>query len=107
MFSDHPASQKRCPQCRGELVLVWKAQHAGRPQYVIQTLACEGCEYTMAEPARLVHRYNAEGLQGPHNRAAPGAKPRLSAEQEREVAELCGRYRIWPSMAGCAGDGST
>jgi transposase len=28
-----------------------------------------------------VHRYNAEGLKGLHNRTAPGAKPRLSAEQ--------------------------
>src|SRR5882757_7100959 len=35
-----------------------------------------------------VHRYNAEGLKGLHNRTAPGAKPRLSREQEREVAEL-------------------
>jgi transposase len=35
-----------------------------------------------------VHRYNAEGLDGLHNRTAPGAKPKLSAEQEREVAEL-------------------
>lgn len=35
-----------------------------------------------------VHRYNAEGLAGLHNRTAPGAKPKLSAEQEREVADL-------------------
>jgi transposase len=35
-----------------------------------------------------VHRYNAEGLQGLYNRTAPGAKPRLSAEQQREVADL-------------------
>jgi transposase len=35
-----------------------------------------------------VHRYNAEGLSGLRNRTAPGARPRLSAEQEREVAEL-------------------
>ena len=35
-----------------------------------------------------VHRYNAEGLEGLHNRTAPGAKPRLSPEQERAVAEL-------------------
>lgn len=35
-----------------------------------------------------VHRYNAEGLEGLRNRTAPGAKPRLSREQERAVAEL-------------------
>jgi transposase len=29
-----------------------------------------------------VHRYNAEGLKGLRNRVAPGAKPRLSAEQQ-------------------------
>lgn len=38
-----------------------------------------------------VHRYNAEGLDGLRNRSAPGAKPKLSAEQEREVAELVRR----------------
>jgi transposase len=43
-----------------------------------------------------VHRYNAEGLQGLHNRTAPGAKPRLSPEQEREVAEL---VRSGPNLA--------
>ena len=35
-----------------------------------------------------VHRYNAEGLKGLCNRVAPGAKPKLSPEQQREVAEL-------------------
>jgi transposase len=43
-----------------------------------------------------VHRYNAEGLQGLHNRTAPGAKPRLSSDQEREVAEL---VRGGPNLA--------
>ena len=43
-----------------------------------------------------VHRYNAEGLEGLHNRTAPGAKPRLSPEQEREVAEL---VRKGPNLA--------
>ena len=38
-----------------------------------------------------VHRYNAEGLDGLRNRTAPGAKPKLSAEQEGEVAELVRR----------------
>ena len=43
-----------------------------------------------------VHRYNAEGLDGLHNRTAPGAKPKLSAEQEREVADL---VRQGPDLA--------
>jgi transposase len=43
-----------------------------------------------------VHRYNAEGLQGLGNRTAPGAKPRLSPEQAREVAGL---VRSGPNLA--------
>lgn len=43
-----------------------------------------------------VHRYNAQGLAGLHNRTAPGAKPRLCPEQEREVAEL---VRNGPDLA--------
>jgi transposase len=43
-----------------------------------------------------VHRYNAEGLEGLQNRAAPGAKPRLSPEQEGEVAGL---VRSGPDLA--------
>jgi putative transposase len=43
-----------------------------------------------------VHRYNAKGLQGLHNRTAPGAKPRLSPAQERELAEL---VRSGPDLA--------
>ncbi len=34
-----------------------------------------------------VHRYNAEGVDGLRNRTAPGAKPKLSPDQERAVAE--------------------
>jgi transposase len=34
-----------------------------------------------------VHRYNAEGIAGLCNRPAPGPEPRLSADQEAEVAE--------------------
>lgn len=33
-----------------------------------------------------VHRYNAEGLAGLHDRPQPGRKPRLTAGQEAEVA---------------------
>ena len=43
-----------------------------------------------------VHRYNAEGIEGLHNRTAPGAKPNLSAEQEGELAEL---VRNGPDLA--------
>src|SRR6266852_2165968 len=43
-----------------------------------------------------VHRYNAEGVKGLHNRIAPGAKPKLSHEQQREVAEL---VRKGPDLA--------
>jgi transposase len=35
-----------------------------------------------------VHRYNAEGLSGLHDRKTPGAKPKLTAEQQAELAEL-------------------
>src|SRR5436309_4558073 len=33
-----------------------------------------------------VHRYNAEGLAGLHDRRRPGRKPRLTPEQEAELA---------------------
>src|ERR671932_1495083 len=33
-----------------------------------------------------VHRYNAEGLPGLHDRSRSGRKPRLTAEQEAELA---------------------
>jgi transposase len=35
-----------------------------------------------------VHRYNSLGLEGLSDRLAPGPKPKLSAAQEQEVAEL-------------------
>jgi transposase len=43
-----------------------------------------------------VHRYNAAGIAGLHNKTAPGAKPLLSPEQERVVAEL---VRQGPDLA--------
>lgn len=43
-----------------------------------------------------VHRYNAEGLAGLSDRPSPGPKPRLSAEQEAEVAEV---VRQGPTLA--------
>ena len=42
-----------------------------------------------------VHRYNAEGLEGLRNRTAPGARPKLTPEQEREVAELVRNGPDW------------
>jgi len=50
-----------------------------------------------------VHRYNAQGIEGLHNRTAPGAKPKLSAEQERRWPSWFAKGRIWPSMAWFAG----
>jgi hypothetical protein len=45
------------------------------------------------------HRYNAAGIAGLYNRTAPGAKPRLSAEQEggsgRAGSERAGFGRAW------------
>jgi transposase len=51
-----------------------------------------------------VHRYNAEGLAGLSDKPQPGPKPRLTPEQEAEVAEL---VRAGPSTASCAGAGAT
>jgi transposase len=58
--------------------------------------AAKSCGMDLQILCDWVHRYNAEGLQGLHNRTAPGAKPRLSSEQEREVAEL---VRKGPNLA--------
>ena len=38
-----------------------------------------------------VHRYNAEGLPGLHDRRRPGRKPRLTPEQEAELATAVDR----------------
>jgi transposase len=43
-----------------------------------------------------VHRYNAEGVDGLHDRVCPGPQPRLSREQEAEVAQW---VREGPSLA--------
>src|SRR5215211_4805201 len=61
-----------------------------------RTEAAEACGMDRQILCDWVHRYNAEGLQGLHNRSAPGAKPRLSPEQQREVAEL---VRKGPDLA--------
>jgi hypothetical protein len=36
-----------------------------------------------------VHRYNAEGLTGLHDLTPPGPKPKLTAEQQAELAGPC------------------
>src|SRR5438309_9953107 len=38
-----------------------------------------------------VHRYNAEGLAGLHDRRRPGPRPRLSPEQEAELVTAVGQ----------------
>ena len=61
-----------------------------------RTEAATSCSMDRQILCDWVQRYNAEGLEGLHNRTAPGAKPRLSGEQEREVAEL---VRNGPDLA--------
>jgi len=60
-------------------------------------MVLEGCDRTTAANTcgmdrqtlrDWVHRYNAEGLAGLRDRAAPGAKPRLTAAQKMELATL-------------------
>jgi len=35
-----------------------------------------------------VHRYNAEGMRGLHDRKTPGPEPKLTADQQAKLAEL-------------------
>jgi transposase len=48
--------------------------------------AAEACGMDRQTLRDWVHRYNAEGVAGLANRRAPGPTPRLSAEQEAELA---------------------
>src|SRR5258707_2083732 len=50
--------------------------------------AAKACGMDRQTLCDWVHRYNAEGLPGLHSRTAPGAKPRLSPEQQDDVADL-------------------
>jgi transposase len=61
-----------------------------------RTKAATSCGMDRQILCDWVHRYNAEGLRGLHNRTAPGAKSKLSREQEQEVAEL---VRNGPDLA--------
>ena len=56
----------------------------GRPR----TEAAQLCGMDRQTLRDWVHRYNDLGLAGLSDRAPPGAKPRLSPEQEAEVARL-------------------
>jgi len=53
-----------------------------------RTEAAEQCGMDRQTLRDWVHRYNVEGLAGLSDRPSPGAKPRLSPEQEAEVARL-------------------
>ena len=61
-----------------------------------RTEAAEQCGMDRQTLRDWVHRYNAEGLAGLSDRASPGTKPRLSPEQQAEVARL---VRAGPSLA--------
>ena len=50
--------------------------------------AAENCGMDRQTLRDWVHRYNAEGLAGLSNRRAPGPKPRLSAAQKAELAQM-------------------
>ncbi len=50
--------------------------------------AAETCGMDRQTLRDWVHRYNAEGLAGLSNRRSAGPKPRLSAEQKAELAQL-------------------
>lgn len=61
-----------------------------------RTQAATACGMDRQILCDWVHRYNAEGLDGLHNKTAPGARSRLSPEQEHEVAEW---VRSGPDLA--------
>ena len=50
--------------------------------------AAESCGMDRQTLRDWVHRYNAEGLAGLSNRRSAGPKPRLSAEQKAELAQM-------------------
>lgn len=53
-----------------------------------RTDAAETCGMDRQTLRDWVHRYNDEGLPGLSDRKPPGAKPRLSLEQQEELAGL-------------------
>jgi transposase len=50
--------------------------------------AAETCGMDRQTLRDWVHRYNAEGLTGLHDLTPPGPKPKLTAEQQAELAGL-------------------
>src|SRR5258707_745092 len=50
--------------------------------------AAETCGMDRQTLRDWVHRYNAEGLRGLHDLKTPGPKPKLTAEQQAELARL-------------------
>jgi Winged helix-turn helix len=54
-----------------------------------------------------VHRFNASGPEGLIDNWTEGPKPRLSAEQLAQFAEIVEAVRIASGTASCAGVGST
>src|SRR5476649_860759 len=50
--------------------------------------AAETCGMDRQTLRDWVHRYNAEGLRGLHDVKTPGPKPKLTAEQQAELARL-------------------
>ena|ERR1700674_2535504 len=58
--------------------------------------AAEMCGMDRQSLRDWVHRYNAEGLHGLSDRSAPGPTPRLSRDQQAELAEL---VRQGPNLA--------
>jgi transposase len=50
--------------------------------------AAETCGMDRQTLRDWVHRYNAEGLSGLHDRKLPGPTPKLTAEQQAELAGL-------------------
>jgi transposase len=50
--------------------------------------AAETCGMDRQTLRDWVHRYNAEGLSGLHDLKTPGPKPKLTAEQQAELAAL-------------------
>ena len=50
--------------------------------------AAETCGMDRQTLRDWVHRYNAEGLRGLHDVKTPGPKPKLTAEQQAELAKL-------------------
>ena len=65
--------------------------------------AAETCGMDRQTLRDWVHRYNAEGLTGLHDLTPPGPKPKLTAEQQAELAGLVERAPTRLVTGWCAG----